>query len=814
MRWTGDRDSIPPPPLKCDTIDALPRFGGPEYGFEDEGELATPFVGEFRVAFPLIRDATDVLPRNGKPEHGFESEGELATPLVSKSVPRLSDRLSGVFRRRGHQFPVAYARCHRCLPRNEKPEHGFESEGELATPLVNKSVPRLPTASVESLVVAIPSAGSRSSLYQGPDDSDSASHEVGTDNMRRVPVPLLVTNSVFPPKHDTINVLLRFGKLEHGFEDEGELATPFVIKSVSRFSIRLSGVFRRRDHQCGVKISSCFPAYGRYHRRIPWVSKPEYGFEDEGDLAIPFVNESVPRLSDRLIGAFRRAARSQCHPQSSCFSICRVSLNVPCRFRVAFPLIRDAIGVLPRNGKPEHGFESEGELATPLVSKSVPRLSDRLSGVSRRRNHQRGVKSSSYFPACTRYHRSIPSQARAEVFRPRRRSISTSRLPASSQGRISIKVNDADDVNGDDRPMWFTDRGFRAHLASRNIGYRVFTIDRLSRMRAPEYKMNSKPEFCLSRLNTTPSMSSLRFRKPEHGFEDEGELATPFVSRSVSRFSDRIAKDFRCRSHQHQVKVVLSARQRFGLDDPDSASLVVGTDIEPSTRISTYSNPLIFLYRFSPFPLIRDIFNALPRSGRSEYGFEDEGELATPLISKLVPRFSDRIAGAFCRPDHQRLVKVIVSTKVSDADDVSNDDKLTWLTSPNNWCPGLLPFEDAYPGDVNTAKLSSVSVSKSERLEDPDPASALVESDAGFRVQSRQKPGNPPVLPICDTFDTLLRFAQLEYGFEYEGELATLLVNFGPHRRSLSLVILPTKVNDATDVNCDDRLMWFTSSDN
>ena len=52
------RSGIPSSPLKCDTIDALPRVGEPEYRFEDEGELATP--------------------------------------LVSESVPRLSDRLIGV----------------------------------------------------------------------------------------------------------------------------------------------------------------------------------------------------------------------------------------------------------------------------------------------------------------------------------------------------------------------------------------------------------------------------------------------------------------------------------------------------------------------------------------------------------------------------------------------------------------------------------------------------------------------------------------------------------------------------------------------
>ncbi|EJC98199.1 uncharacterized protein FOMMEDRAFT_161951 [Fomitiporia mediterranea MF3/22] len=104
-----------------------------------------------------------------------------------------------------------------------------------------------------------------------------------------------------------------------------------------------------------------------------------------------------------------------------------------------------------------------------------------------------------------------------------------------------------------------------------------------------------------------------------------------------------------------------------------------------------------------PFLLMVDTIDMLPRFGKPEYGLEDEGELATPLISKFVPRLSDRIAGAFRRHDHQCPAKVILSTK---------------FTSPNDWRPGLLLLEqaahrairrgregvfptDAYSGDVS-----------------------------------------------------------------------------------------------------------------
>ncbi|EJD00723.1 uncharacterized protein FOMMEDRAFT_157824 [Fomitiporia mediterranea MF3/22] len=898
----GQEIGIPSSPLKCDTIDALPRFGEPEYRFEDEGELATPFISEsvprltdhlvgvqrcaarsqghphsscfsichvslnvtyrFRVAFPLIRDATDVLPRNGKPAHGFESEGELATPLVSKSVPRLSDRLSGVFRRR-----VAYARYHRCLPRNGKPQHGFESGGELATPLISKSVPRLsdrlsgvsrrrdPQRRVTKVDDAsIVNSDSRLTWFTipvqfgalGPDDSDSASPEVGTDNMRRVPVPLLVTihnrqlesnastrvrDEVwtrilsFPPKCDTINALLRFGKPEHGFENEGELATPFVIKSVSRFSIRLSGVFV-------VAITSAESShpqtYARYHRRISWVSKPEYGFEDEGDPATPFVSESVPRLSDRLIGVFRRAARnfgllsrlyamplmssseweararwslsssqppawSKGHPQSSCFSICRVSLNVPYRVRVTFPLVWDTIEAFPRSDKPEYGVEDEDELATPLVSKPVQRSSNRVAGAFQRRNYHHRVQTVFQSRSTTRtMPMAMIGQCGSPVEAFERVSVCLRRLGGwTSFLGMTLPEKRLEDSDSASPVVW----------RQVSIGYCVFTIDRLSRMRAPEYKMNSKPGFCLSRLNTTPSMSSPRVRKPEHGFEDEGELATPFVSRTF-------------------VGAAISTKSRSsslpGLQDPDSASLVVGTDIEPSTRISTYSNPLIFLYRFgvesvsaterelghqeirlSPFPLIRDIFNALPRSRRSEYGFEDEGELATPLISKLVPRFSDRIAGAFCHPDHQRLVKVIVSTKVSDADDVSSDDKLTWLTSPNNWCPGLLPFERLRVVlFVEGGRTSFLEMSIQETTRRPG---SSVGSDSELSRLSRMQAsgyevGRKPGIHLSCLYAT-----------PSTRSCASPCRGFPTASPELFTSYPPYQVQGATDVNCDDR---------
>ncbi|EJD04591.1 uncharacterized protein FOMMEDRAFT_167745 [Fomitiporia mediterranea MF3/22] len=92
--------------------------------------------------------------------------------------------------------------------------------------------------------------------------------------------------------HHTIDALPQFGKLEHGFEGEGELATHLASKSTPTFSDRLSGAFRRRDRQRGVKVI------------LP--TKPEYGFDDEGELAIPLFGKSVPRFSDRLSRVFRR----------------------------------------------------------------------------------------------------------------------------------------------------------------------------------------------------------------------------------------------------------------------------------------------------------------------------------------------------------------------------------------------------------------------------------------------------------------------------------------------------------------------------
>ncbi|EJC99462.1 uncharacterized protein FOMMEDRAFT_160516 [Fomitiporia mediterranea MF3/22] len=99
---------ILPFPLKRDIIDTFRRFGKPAHGSEDEGELGSNhgralYQGQ---PFQLKRNTIDALPRFGKPEHRFDDEDELATPLVSKSVPRCSDHLSGVFRCRIHQRGV------------------------------------------------------------------------------------------------------------------------------------------------------------------------------------------------------------------------------------------------------------------------------------------------------------------------------------------------------------------------------------------------------------------------------------------------------------------------------------------------------------------------------------------------------------------------------------------------------------------------------------------------------------------------------------------------------------------------------------
>ncbi|EJC98197.1 uncharacterized protein FOMMEDRAFT_161949 [Fomitiporia mediterranea MF3/22] len=97
-----------------------------------------------------------------------------------------------------------------------------------------------------------------------------------------------------------------------------------------------------------------------------------------------------------------------------------------------------------------------------------------------------------------------------------------------------------------------------------------------------------------------------------------------------------------------------------------------------------------------PFPLKRDVIETLSRCGRPEYVSEDEGELATPLVSKSVRRFSDSLSGVFRRrDDRQRGVKVVLSSKVNDADDVDSDNAIMLFTSADNWRPGLLPLEQA-----------------------------------------------------------------------------------------------------------------------
>ena len=96
-----------------------------------------------------------------------------------------------------------------------------------------------------------------------------------------------------------------------------------------------------------------------------------------------------------------------------------------------------------------------------------------------------------------------------------------------------------------------------------------------------------------------------------------------------------------------------------------------------------------------PFPLKRDVLETLPRFGRPEYGSEDEGELATPLVSKSVRRFSDCLSGVFRRRSHQCGVKVVLPAEVNNADDVDSENALMWFTSADNWRPGLLPLEQA-----------------------------------------------------------------------------------------------------------------------
>ncbi|EJD05247.1 uncharacterized protein FOMMEDRAFT_154467 [Fomitiporia mediterranea MF3/22] len=111
-----------------------------------------------------------------------------------------------------------------------------------------------------------------------------------------------------------------------------------------------------------------------------------------------------------------------------------------------------------------------------------------------------------------------------------------------------------------------------------------------------------------------------------------------------------------------------------------------------------FNEPVVLLPLESgilPFPLKRDVIETLPRFGRPEYGSEGEGELATPLVSKSVRRFSDRLRGVFRRRSHQRGVKVVFPANANDAADVDSETALMWFTSADNWRPGLLPLEQA-----------------------------------------------------------------------------------------------------------------------
>ncbi|EJD00279.1 uncharacterized protein FOMMEDRAFT_158948 [Fomitiporia mediterranea MF3/22] len=160
-----------------------------------------------------------------------------------------------------------------------------------------------------------------------------------------------------------------------------------------------------------------------------------------------------------------------------------------------------------------------------------------------------------------------------------------------------------------------------------------------------------------------------------------------------------------------------------------------------------------------PFPLKRDVIETLPRLGRPEYGSEDEGELATLLVSKSVRRISDRLSGVFRRRDRQRGVKVVPSPKVNDVDDVASNNAIMWFTSADNWRPGLLPLEQA-------ARRADIGMFVRQ-----------VAPDTNIGTRGEQETGIPFSPLKCDTIDTLPRFGEPEYGFEDEGELATPFVS-------------------------------------
>ncbi|EJD00724.1 uncharacterized protein FOMMEDRAFT_157825 [Fomitiporia mediterranea MF3/22] len=418
---------------------------------------------------------------------------------------------------------------------------------------------------------------------------------------------------------------------------------------------------------------------------LPWFSGPEYGLEDEGELATPFISKPVPRLTDRLSGVFRRRDHQRGfkgHPQSSCFSVRRVSLNVPYRFRDAFPYVRDTIDVLPRYGKPEHGFENEGELSTrkrvcaeafrplqwnfpvtfplvrtttdvfppsdrpeygfedegqlttPLVSKLVPRP----SGAFRRHDYQHRVK--------------IPRHSRAfEAVRE-----------GKEGGCLFWNVSPEKRLEDPDSasPVIGADNMRRVPV----FGVEPRQIESNARARVRDGQWTGIPPFPFKRA---PSTHSPRFTKPEHGFEDEGELATPFVNKSMPRLSDPIAKDFRRRSYQRQVEIVLPTKKRFGLDDPEETSPVDGTDNEPSLKLSQRQPSNGRAWRpgdqISTFPAYPHLYRRTPAVRKAGYKFEDEDELATLRVSESVTRLSDPIAKVFRRRSHQHQVKVVLSAR-------------------------------------------------------------------------------------------------------------------------------------------------------